>query len=229
MYLNFKGCARPFSIPFISEGSKTGSLFLSISGCCDDFRRSQTASSPIQSHSSLTRIALRLLGKVKISNQSEAPVHGQIRNDFGFKQVSLLSIKPGHLWQITAANSGFKWQFPIQLTELEARLLLPYLQTLDCWEFDERGVPIQVRRIHAVIELMVTGTLAAFCFESCQGVQFFHHPGIRYGFWKPRHQSLERYAIAEQLILPKSEWIDVQLTDSETQQQIRGPSPPTDN
>ena len=72
-------------------------------------------------------------------------------------------------------------------------------------------------------------TLAAFCLEGCQGVQFFHHPGIRYGFWKPRHQSLERYAISEQLILSKSEWVDVQLTDSETQQQIRGPSPPTDN
>ena len=68
-----------------------------------------------------------------------------------------VSIKPGQLWQITAGNGGSKWQFPIQFTELEARLLLPYLQTLDWWEFDDRGVPIQVRRIHAVIESMVTG------------------------------------------------------------------------
>ena len=68
-----------------------------------------------------------------------------------------VSIEPGKLWQITAANGGSKWQLPIQFTELEARLLLPYLQALDWWEFDDRGVPIQVRRIHAVIELMVTG------------------------------------------------------------------------
>ena len=68
-----------------------------------------------------------------------------------------VSIKPGQLWQITAGNGGSKWQFPIQFTELEAQLLLPYLQTLDWWEFDDRGVPIQVRRIHAVIESMVDG------------------------------------------------------------------------
>lgn len=67
------------------------------------------------------------------------------------------SIEPGKCWQITAENGGSKWQFPIQFTELEARLLLPYLQTLNCWEFDDRGVPIQIRRIHAVIESMVTG------------------------------------------------------------------------
>jgi hypothetical protein len=65
------------------------------------------------------------------------------------------SIKPGQIWQITAENGGSKWQFPIQFTELEARLLLPYLQTLNCWEFDDRGVPIQVRRIYAVLESMV--------------------------------------------------------------------------
>jgi hypothetical protein len=92
-------------------------------------------------------------------------VNGQKRHDVGSKQVSLsvelipnrLSIKPGKRWQITAENGGSKWQFPIQFTELEARLLLPYLQTLDCWEFDDRGVPIQVRRICAVIESMDTG------------------------------------------------------------------------
>ena len=68
-----------------------------------------------------------------------------------------VSIKPGQLWQITAGNGGSKWQFPIQFTELEARLLLPYLQARDWWEFDDRGVPIQIRRIHAVIESMVDG------------------------------------------------------------------------
>ena len=36
-------------------------------------------------------------------------------------------------------------------------MLLPYLQTLDCWEFDDLGVPIQVHRIRAAIESMVDG------------------------------------------------------------------------
>ena len=68
-----------------------------------------------------------------------------------------VSIEPGDRWQIVAEDSGSKWQLPLQFAELEARLLFPYLQALDCWEFDDRGVPIQVRRIHAVIESMVTG------------------------------------------------------------------------
>ena len=92
-------------------------------------------------------------------------VDGQKRHDVGFKQVSLSaqllpnrqSIKPGKCWQIVAANGGSKWQFPIQFTQSEARCLLPYLQALDCLEFDDRGVPIQVRRIHAAVESMVTG------------------------------------------------------------------------
>ena len=68
-----------------------------------------------------------------------------------------VSIEPGDRWQIVAENSGSKWQLPLQFTELEARLLFPYLEALDCWEFDDRGVPIQIRRIHAVIESMVDG------------------------------------------------------------------------
>ena len=105
------------------------------------------------------------MSQLTLDVSSTANVHGQKRHDVGFKQVTLfaqliadrVSIKPGQLWQITAGNGGSKWQFPIQFTELEARLLLPYLQSLDWWEFDDRGVPIQVRRIHAVIESMVVG------------------------------------------------------------------------
>ena len=105
------------------------------------------------------------MSQLTLDISSIGNVDGQKRHDVGFKQVTLtakliadrVSIKPGQLWQITAGNGGSKWQFPIQFTELEARLLLPYLQALDWWEFDDRGVPIQVRRIHAVIESMVTG------------------------------------------------------------------------
>ena len=105
------------------------------------------------------------MSQLTLDVSSTANVHGQKRHDVGFKQVTLfaqliadrVSIKPGQLWQITAGNGGSKWQFPIQFTELEARLLLPYLQALDWWEFDDRGVPIQVHRIRAAIELMVTG------------------------------------------------------------------------
>ena len=105
------------------------------------------------------------MSQLTLDISSIGNVDGQKRHDVGFKQVTLTakliadrqSIEPGKLWQIVAANGGSKWQLPIQFTELEARLLLPYLQTLDCWEFDDRGVPIQVRRIHAVIESMVTG------------------------------------------------------------------------
>ena len=105
------------------------------------------------------------MSQLTLDISSIGNVDGQKRHDVGFKQVTLtakliadrVSIKPGQLWQITAGNGGSKWQFPIQFTELEARLLLPYLQALDWWEFDDRGVPIQVHRIRAAIESMVTG------------------------------------------------------------------------
>ena len=60
MYLKIRKNAHPF----ITEGVKNELLFLSISGCCDDFRHSQKASNLIKSN---YRLAVRLPGKAKIS------------------------------------------------------------------------------------------------------------------------------------------------------------------
>lgn len=61
-----------------------------------------------------------------------------------------------HRFYITAIQGDRRWEYPIQLSQIEAWWAFPKLAALD-WTLNDAGIPIYAADIHAAFELLVGG------------------------------------------------------------------------